>query len=749
MTIERVDDAQESLIGDLTTEAPAEPIRTNGSVKTPTVLQMEIIECGAACLAMVLAHYGRWVALEELRTVCGVSRDGSSLFDIFQAATQYGLTVDPHIEGYSDLQHTDVPAILWWNSDHFVVLEHAKGGKYRINDPAKGRRTVDQSEFEAAYSGMAIALRPGVSFQKGGHPPHLLRGALARLRHSRDAVAFVLVVGIMGIIPGLVAAIVSQIFVDQVLSSGTQSLIPVLCVVLVAIAALLVALTQLRYRATVRIEKKLTLVGTANFMGKLLRLPLEFFSQRRTGDLVGRVTSAGRMSHELGMELAGLLVMLSTFVLYGGLMFVYSWLITSLIFGMALLNVIAIRIVFRLRKGMIQPVMTAQGRLQGETFASVVNIENIKASGSTEEAYRRWADALVGSQNARQKAVAPSDALGQVPIFLGALTSVAILIGGGLEIMRGNLSIGQLVAVQTLAAGIIGPLSELSRTVGRMQLFGPSIQRVNDVMLNKVDPRFETPPDPAAPTSLSGQLEMTDVTFGYKAGHPPLVSGFSLQVSPGSRVALVGASGSGKSTIINIAAGLYDPWSGAVRYDGWRMTDFPAGVFSSEVAKVDQNIVLFEGTVRENVTFFDDSVPDEQVIAALRDAQILDEILERPDGLSTHVAEGGKNFSGGQRQRIEIARALALNPRLLVLDEATSALDTITEQRIDDALRARGVTCLIAAHRLSTVRDANEIVVLGPGATVLERGTHAELLRFGGEYARLVAEAGEGGDVGE
>lgn len=730
--------------------SPMRPIRTQGHAKVPTILQMEIMECGAACLAMVLANWKCWVALEELRTVCGVSRDGTSLLDVYHAGAKYGLKGHGHAGTANDLDGITVPTILWWEGNHFVVLEKARRNRIRINDPASGRRVITRSELEFSYSGRALSFEKTPDFHPQGHAPRVISTLKSRLSKSKSGVAFAFTAGLISVFLGLFLPLVAQVFIDQVLGENDKNLIPLLAGILFAVAVVMFALTQLQFAAIIRMQKKLELIGSWQFLERILRLPLEFFTQRRVGDLAQRADASARLAHMLGTHIAASLLNIAVVLAYGALMFYYSWKIAAAVLTLALLDVIALKILYAYRKGMEQRLGRDLGTWRGETVATLQTIETIKATGAADDAFDRWINSLDRVISTRQTAVTPTVLLGSIPVLVGSLMSAMILVFCGLEVMNGSLSMGAMVAIQTMAFGMIGPIVSLSQTAGELQLMGISLQRVQDVMANKLDPRFTTPAAVDAPKRIAGRLTLEDITFGYRRTKEPLIENFSLDIAPGARVALVGGSGSGKTTIANIAAGLFEPWTGRLLLDGRPFTDYPREALNTAVTKIDQSIILFEGTVRENVTFFDDTVSTERVRDALADACVLDEVLERPNGLEAHVEERGRNFSGGQRQRLEIARALALEPRVMILDEATSALDVATELRVDSALRARGITCLIVAHRLSTIRDADEILVLGKHGEVLERGSHQQLMADQtGEYFRLVTEAEGDGDVGD
>jgi NHLM bacteriocin system ABC transporter peptidase/ATP-binding protein len=708
---------------------------------------MEQVECGAASLGMILAHHGRWAPLRELREACGISRDGASALDIVNAGRRYGLEGKGHVGDLSELDGLAMPAIVWLRRSHFAVLEGARDGAYHLNDPDGGRYTMGADEFAANYSGAALTFTKTDAFRRGGHPFSVRRSLAERLRHSRAGVAFAIAAGLLAMLLGLAIAPLSQTFVAHVLQGGATDQLGLLVGALLAVGVFRGGLTLLQYGVLTRLQVKFSLVGSAGFLERLLRLPIAFYLERSTGDLSQRVTYNAQVAQLLATQLASAAIALVGVVGYAALMLWYQWQIGLVVLVLTLLNVVALQAVVSRRKTAQSRVVHGQNDLRSTTVSALRGIETIKASGMEDEIFVTLTGQQARYLNAQAALVTSTALLGAIPTLLLAVTAGTILVLGGLFVLEGSLTFGGLLALQALAASVNAPVQTLMSTGSQLQLIQANLEALDDVLANPPADAYERAVAGPAP-AFNGAIRLDGVTFGYNRTGRPLLTGFSLDLAPGARVALVGTSGAGKTTIGNIAAGLLEPWAGQVLYDGRPGADFPLGARERPWAKVDQTIVLFEGTVRENVTLWDDTVPREDVVAALRDAQVLKDVLAREGGLDARVAQDGTNFSGGQRQRIEIARALALNPRALILDEATSALDTETEMAVDDALRARGVTCLIIAHRLSTIRDADEIVVLGRGGTVVERGTHDELMAAGGEYRMLVGEAGEGGDVG-
>ena len=717
-----------------TTTAPGRRVRT------PTVLQMEAVECGAAALAMVLAYHGRWVPLEELRVACGVSRDGVKASNVVRAARAYGLEAKGFREEPERLAMYDFPLVAFWNFNHFVVVEGLDDRRVYLNDPAAGRRTVTHEEFDDAFTGIILTFAPGPGFERGGERPRTLRLLADRLAGSRTGLLYCVLIGLLLVLPGLVIPVFSKVFVDEVLVQGLTGWVVPLLLGMALTAALRAVLGILQQRYLLRLSTKLAIAMSGRFLWHVLRLPMEFYTQRYAGEIGWRVQLNDRVAQLLSGQLATTLLSLVTVVFYAALMLRYDVVLTVVGVLFALLNMVALRYVSRKRADLNQRLLQDVGLLTGTAMHGLQTIETIKSTGSEADFFARWSGAQAKVVNTRQALAAPTQLLTAVPPLLALLNTTAILTVGGLRVMEGDLTVGTLVAFQSLMVSFIQPFNDFVNLGSQLQDAEGGLVKLEDVLRNPTDRHLdgEDGPAPDGPAKLAGRVELRNVTFGYSRLEPPLIEGFSLTIEPGQRVAVVGMSGSGKSTVSRLVCGLLEPWSGDVLLDGVRRDDLPRDRIVNSLALVDQQIFLFEGTVTDNLRLWDPSFPEDQVIQAARDALIHDEVAARPRGYHSQIEEGGRNFSGGQRQRLEIARALATNPSVLVLDEATSALDPVTEQLIDASLRRRGCTCLIVAHRLSTIRDADQIIVLD-GGKVVQRGTHDEMKDADGPYATLIA----------
>ncbi len=713
-------------------------------VRTPTILQMEAVECGAAALGIVLAYHGRWVPLEDLRVRCGVSRDGSKAANILRAARAFGLEAGGWRLDIPELRKREAPFIVFWRFSHFIVVEGFTAKKVFINDPASGPRWLTREEFDGGYTGVALLFEKGPEFAPGGKPPSLVRALLPRLSGSRRGLLFVVLTGLALVVPALLTPVFTQVFMDGYLVQGLSSWVPPLLGMMVAVALVVAVLTWLQQSYLLRLQVKLSITTSSRFFWHVLRLPVGFYSQRYAGEIGSRVALNDVVATLLSGQLATTVITICTLVFYLVMLGAYTWQLTLIGVIVATLNLVALRLVSRRRIDANRRLLQETGKLTGTTMAGLQMIETIKASGMEDGFFVRFGGHQASVVDAGQSLGATTQLLNAAPVLLSQLNGMIMLTWGAWLVIQGDLSVGMLAAFIALMAAFIAPFATLVTLGGTVQEAHGDMNRLDDVLRAPVDAVLEGASpgeqllDPAAP-KLEGHLRLRGVTFGYSRLEEPLIRDFDLDVPPGHRVALVGGSGSGKTTIANLVCGLYDPWEGEVLFDGRPRSAIPRAVLVSSVSRVSQEIHLFEGSCSDNLTMWDTTLPDEWVLRAATDACIRDVVAARRGGFAGPVEEGGANFSGGERQRLEIARALAVNPRIVVLDEATSALDPVTEERIDDDLRRRGCTCLIIAHRLSTIRDCDEIIVLD-GGVVVERGTHEELMELGGQYAVLARE---------
>ncbi len=714
---------------------------TSGVTKVPVVMQMEALECGAASLAMVMAYYNKWVPLEQVRLDCGVSRDGSNARNMLLAARNYGFEAEGYrCEPASLREEMQLPCIIHWNFNHFVVLRGFRGRYAYLNDPARGEVRVSLEEFDRSFTGICLQVTPGPAFQPGGRRKSTLAFARKRLVGAGAVVAFVMLSTVIGYLFGILNPVFASFFIDRLLTGENEELLlPFLGILaLLALAQIVVAWVQAIY--SLKISGKMALVGSSSYLWKLLHLPMEFFSQRLSGDLLQRMGTNASIAGTLVNTFAPLLLNAGMLVFYLVVMLRYSVLLTAVGLAATLLNLIVSRIISNKRINITLVQMRDSGKLAATTVSGIQMVETIKASGAENGFFQKWAGYQASVNSAENRFARLNQYLGMIPVLLNSLAGAAVLVLGVYLTMQGRFSIGMILTFQGFLSSFTAPAMQLISAGQSIQEMRTEMERVEDVMAYPDDPAAADAPlsDETDYAKLSGELELKDVCFGYSRLGQPLIQHVSLHVKPGSRVAIVGSSGCGKSTLSKLISGLYQPWSGEILFDGKPISAIDRDVFTGSVAVVDQDIVLFEGSIADNIKMWDSSIEDFEMILAARDAQIYDDIMARTGGFSGRLTEGGRDLSGGQRQRLEIARVLAQDPTLIILDEATSALDALTEYELVRAIQERGITCIVIAHRLSTIRDCDEIVVLDKGR-VAERGTHDELYARGGLYAELIA----------
>lgn len=714
--------------------------RVNRRVCVPTILQMEATECGAASLAMVLAHYGLHIPLEQLRVDCGVSRDGSNALHMLNAARRYGCQAQGLRLKLEKLHTVSMPLILFWEFNHFVVLEGRKGDIFYLNDPGQGPVRMSFSQMNDAYTGVALKISPGPLFKAGGQAPSLWAGIYRLAASMKSAIAFIVLTSVMLAIPGMVIPSLSRIFVDEVLGPNANWLAPMI-MALGGATLVTLFLTWFQRLAFRSLSIGFITQNTSRMFFRLLRLPMLFHMQRSPGEIQFRLSLnnqlAEMISGQVGSAIAGLFML----VCYGALLLTYDVPLALTGLAIAAINLIVLTAVARFRKVLNQSLIQEKGKLMAVAMSGIQLIDTIKASAGEFDFFQRWAGQQAHYTNSEQRMSVSTIYVSTLPVLLSALNNAVILLYGAWRVIHGHMTAGMLVAFQFLMAAFLLPVIQITELGSQIQEAKGALDKLDDVANYELDPMFDREFDktePASALDVRGELELRSVTFGYSPVAPPVVTDFSLRLHPGSHVAVVGRSGSGKSTIAKLAAGLYGPWSGEVLYDGMPIADWPRRKLERFVGIVDQQIVLFHDSLRNNLSMWNPMMDEENLIRACRDAQIHEDIADRVGGYSADMDEGGGNFSGGQRQRIEIARALSNDPAVLILDEATSALDPETERRIVHRLRQRGCSCLIVAHRLSTIRDCDEIIVLDNGR-VVQRGRHeALILDETGVYARMI-----------
>ncbi|MFI5333898.1 MAG: NHLP family bacteriocin export ABC transporter peptidase/permease/ATPase subunit [Chlamydiales bacterium] len=707
-------------------------------VRTPTVIQMEAVECGAASLGIILAYYKRYVTLEELRIACGVSRDGSTVFNMKRAAKDYGLEAKAYRKSIEELRELDPPFVIFWNYNHFLVVEGFGKDVVYLNDPGVGPRTVTLEEFEKQYSEIVITFEVTEDFVPGGLAPSIWPGVVERLRKVKSPILYLIFAGFCLMLTNILSPGLTKIFFDVILGQEIFTWSNWYIAGFLALCAVMCAIIWLQQYILIRLNGKLSIRFSADYLAHILKLPLSFYQQRFGGEIAFRLSLNDSVIDILTGKLATTFVSAIFIITYALLMFGFNATIAMVAILSAGLNFLAVALIQRFRNDAYAKLQQDYGKYYGFAIGGLYYIESIKATGVEGDFFSRLLGYFNRALNTEQKLAKRNSYIMTLPVFLQMLTTAALFGIGGWMIMTENFTIGLFMALQMLINNFNTPVLQMSQLGEYVQTAKIDMARIDDVMKNPVDQMFQNAPVATQGyRRLSGEIELRNVTFGYSLLDPPLIENFSFVLKPGQRIALVGPTGCGKTTIARLISGLFTPWSGEILLDGIDKRQISREEIIASLATVDQDIFIFAGSIRDNITLFDKSFSDDEIIYAAKSAALHEEILQKSEGYEYILTEGGTNLSGGQRQRLEIARSFLLNPAILILDEATSALDTHTEEKIIKNVRQRGCTSIMVAHRLSTIRDCDEIVVLKDGK-IIQRGTHDALKEQEGPYRELV-----------
>ena len=712
-------------------------MKKNTRIKTPTIYQMEATECGAASLSMVFGYYGKFLPLEQMRIETGVSRDGCNAKNILRAARKFGMEAKGYRKSLEALWECEGPCIIHWNFNHFVVWEGVKGKYAYINDPAMGKRKLTKEEVDECFTGVVLMFKLTDAFEKSKRERTLLGFVKKRLAGQSGSLSALFIIGLCLVIPGMVIPVFSQFFIDEILGGSHKDWMEVFLAVMAFTILFKQGLTYYRGMILQKFQNKMALMSAHEFLSHMFRLPMSFFDQRYSGDLAQRVENNNNVSTFLAGELAETVLNIFVAAFYLILLLIYSPALTLIGIFNVVFNLLVVKFSSAAISNLTMKFQQDQGKLVGALFAGLNITATLKASGAENEYVSRIQGNYAKTTLLEQKLGKRQEIINAIPTAADEITSVLVLLFGGLLVINGHLTAGMLAAYTSLLDFFTDPVNKLVQFVQKIQTLKADMARVEDIMKYKEDEKYQETETVPMTMKLEGCVELDNISFGYGILEPPLVENFHFRLSSGKSIAFVGASGSGKSTVSKIISGLYQPWSGKVSMDGVPVKNIPKEILSSSISTVSQEITLFSGTIKENLTMWNKSVMDADMVKAAMDACIHDVITSKPGAYDYRLKEGGSNLSGGQRQRLEIARALVTNPSILIMDEATSALDPVVEKEIIDNIKRRGCTCVIVAHRLSAIRDCDEIIVMDRGK-IVQRGTHEELAQTEGHYQRLI-----------
>ena len=706
--------------------------------KVPMVIQLEALECGAACLTMILAYYDKWIPLEKVRADCGVSRDGSNAGNISRAAMYYGLEVNASRYEPEALKELGTfPCIIHWNFDHFVVLDGFRHNRAYINDPGRGIYNIDMKTFDESFTGICLEFKPGRDFEPSGKPRSIIQFIRKRVSGFKPVLILSALISVIVSLTGIIRPGFNKVFLDSILTGEKPGWVIPFFVLLLLLTLIEILITGIREIYRLKISGKLDTVDSASYMWKVLKMPLEFFSQRMAGDLQERQRNNAVIADTLVNTFAPLAMNTVLLILYLGVMINYSWQLTLVGLIALFANAVVSGVVSKKRINISRVAMRDISKLNSTTMSGIEMIETIKSNGSENGFFSKWAGYLANENSEKIQYMKLNQTWGMIPEFIINVTDAAVLILGGYLVLQGQFTAGMILAFQGFMTAFMQPALTFVNAGQTIQEMVTMMERIDDVMEYPEYYPFSDSDDTDA-SKLSGRIEVKNLSFGYSRLGKPIISDINLSVEPGKSVAIVGHSGCGKSTIAKLMTGLYKPWEGEILFDGRNLSELSKNVFNGSVAMVNQDVVLFEDTIANNIKMWDNSIEDFSMVLAAKDAQIYGDIMDRPEGFESRISENGKNFSGGQKQRIEIARVLAQEPTVIILDEATSALDAKTEYGVVKAIKERGITCVVVAHRLSTIRSCDEIVVLDHGR-IIGRGTHGELIENCELYRSLVS----------
>lgn len=694
---------------------------------------METVECGAASLGIILGYFGKFVPLDELRTACGISRDGSKASYLVKAAKAYGLEYKAYKSNLEKLLLEKGPFIVFWKFNHFLVVEGFSRNQAYLNDPASGRRRVSLDEFDESFTGVVLKFEKGHGFQPGGKP-FSAAGSLKKWIHTgKREFRMLAALGILAIFPGMVLPVFSKVFVDQLIVAGLSNWIWPFFWGMLGCILIKSAMEWMQISILEKLEIKFSALFGSAFLHKILSLPSQFYLNRSSTEVAGRMQALREVSTFITGDFASTLLGLTGLLFYFLILLFYNLPLALISAVLALTSFFLLYYMAKKKQNDSQLLAQDEGKLAAVTVNGFSMLETLRAGGREYEFLKKWNGLLARVVGIQQGIARLNSRLNILPQLLFTLNMIVILYWGGHLVMQGAMTMGVLLAFTVFIHAFYKPILDLVR-------LGTGIQELQGKLV-RVDEMFEKelPETASGNETRAGEkgLRIRGLDFGYNRMQEPLFRELEITINPGEQVAFVGSSGSGKSTLAKLITGIYRPWSGDIRLDGEDIHSLPESALAGRLAVVDQDLFFFEGKIRDILTLWNQEISEEEIIRACKDACIHDAIISRPLGYYGYLKEGGSNFSGGQRQRLEIARALMRNPDYLILDEATSALDPMTEKNILEKLRERACTIIHIAHRLSTIRDCDRIFVLEKGR-IVEEGTHDQLIKLNGRYTTLV-----------
>lgn len=714
---------------------------------TPLFLQSNSGESGAICLAMLLGHFGAFPKLTEVKDSCDCGNDEIEPMHLLEASRRFAFDANLLTLSLHELEKQSCPFIIPTVAGKYILLVKKKWRSFIVHDPETGRKKITRDDLAGMFAGQILVAVPGEDFVTFGQRSSFVREIFSLLYHYKSGVSYVLAAGFVLLIPAIVIPALNKIFFDDIILQGqTLWYKPMLMImaVLLVLGSILVFLQQW---ILLRFEIKMSMVDSAKFVSHILSIPYPYFQSHPAGDTIKRIKLNDAIATMLSRDMTRLFISLTTIFIYGFIMMKFSVLLTVAGVSVMLINILALRYFSAKRTALNQALFQKQQRTFNMASVGIEHIETLKASGWENNFFTLWSSYLIDAINDEQKLGFTSRLLTVLPEFLAQFNNVIIVILGGILIISGEISIGVFIAMQSFIANFAEPVKNAVEITGNIQLNKSKFNNLQDTLSEPVDQlcqqegRISINQITPFNARLSGKLDVRNISFSYSRFSPPLIKNFSLCVEPGRRIALVGGSGCGKSTILKVIAGLYTPGSGEILFDDTNINMINGDVLRNSLAIVDQDVFLFTGMISDNIVMWNRAIEHDAIVQAAKDAAIHDVITERPGGYQAMVAPGGGNFSGGQRQRLEIARALVTNPSIIFMDEATSALDAETERVVMENIRKRKCTTITIAHRLSSIKDYDEILVVDEGQ-VIQRGSHDELMQETDQlYSKLVSES--------